>query len=687
MKHLPLQRFRPGWVAMALAALACTALPAAAREPAVGVPAPVQAPHHGSTLFHFFQGQDFAALGALMTSQHFQRLAPHGYEAELLRGGLLLSYGLHREAGRVFDRLIDTQATPAVRDRAWYHLALIRQQRGWLQQAEDALSRISAPLPDGLETPRQLLTAQLLMARGAYGQAAQRLQALAQTLPVGVPDSALAIARFNLGVALVRSGLDTAAAGDRDTVTVESTGAAPNPPLAQGLAMLDTLGQQPAADEEQRSLRDRANLALGLAALRAGQPGRAQAVLQRVRLDSPHASAALLGLGWALAEQGQPQQALAPWTELAERDQAAQRSGNGPTAAMLQARVALPQALADAGAWGPALAHFDQALAQTAHDHHQLQQGIAQLHSGLPMQALLARHADTPIGWFARLDQLPPADQLPHAATLAPVLASHAFQEGFKNWRDLHHLGRHLADWRGRLSAFEDVLATRSQAWAERLPPVQQQQAANGLPTLQARHQALIAALQQAEQHAQVQAFASPAEQALQQRLARAQATLQRLQASADTPTSTVNDANLHLAKQRMARAAGALLWQQTQQFPARLWQSKKALQDSQQALARAQAREDALREAQRSQPAREQALTARITALSLRLEALVPQLQAAADEQQAALQTQAVLALQAQQQQLVATQAQALLARAQLLDRMQLAQRATTPRALEPDR
>ncbi len=95
-----------------------------------------------------------------MVSQHFARLSPHDDEAEVLRGGLFLSYGLHREAGEVFARLIERGAAPPVRDRAWYYLAKIRFQRGRLSEAEDALARIEPPLPGDLEEDRALLQAQ-----------------------------------------------------------------------------------------------------------------------------------------------------------------------------------------------------------------------------------------------------------------------------------------------------------------------------------------------------------------------------------------------------------------------------------------------------------------------------------------------------------------------------------------------
>ena len=126
----------------------------------------VQSPHYGDSLFHFFQGRYFTAVTGLMVSQHFARVAPHDDEAEVLRGGLFLSYGLHREAGDVFARLIERGATPPVRDRAWFYLAKIRYQRGLLAEAEDALGRIEQRLPGELEEDRVLLQANVQMARG-----------------------------------------------------------------------------------------------------------------------------------------------------------------------------------------------------------------------------------------------------------------------------------------------------------------------------------------------------------------------------------------------------------------------------------------------------------------------------------------------------------------------------------------
>src|SRR5271169_2446314 len=92
--------------------LACTTcLPAMAAAPPRHV---VKDPYFGDSLFYFFQQRYFTSVTDLMVSQHFERLRHHVDEAELLRGGLYLSYGLHREAADIFAQLIQKGAKPEV---------------------------------------------------------------------------------------------------------------------------------------------------------------------------------------------------------------------------------------------------------------------------------------------------------------------------------------------------------------------------------------------------------------------------------------------------------------------------------------------------------------------------------------------------------------------------------------------
>jgi hypothetical protein len=599
-------------------------------------PRAVQAPHYGDALFQFFQDRHFGALTTLMVSQHFGRVAPHDDESELLRGGLLLNYGLHREAGAVFAQLIERNAPPAVRDRAWYFVAKMRHQRGLLAEAEDALARIGGPLPGALEGEHQLLRAQLLVARERYAEAAALLEALQQR--PDLPAAAAMVARFNLGVALVRLG-----------------------ETARGQALLAQVGQTPSADEEQRALRDRANVALGFALLQASRPREARVALQRVRLHAASSNKALLGYGWAAAELEDPKLALVPWTELAARDVG--------DAAVLEARIAVPYAWGELGAYATALRHYEQAVADFERERRALDESIAAVRAGTLLDALLAKNAAAGLGDAGGIATLPDGDAVPHRTHLLALLASHGFQEAFRNLHDLQFLQRNLAHWQASLSAFDDLLASRRRAYAERLPAVQQHPRAERIAALRQRRDALAAELARAEAERDAAAYANEGEQALLARITRAREVLARAGAAEGADAAGLAD-----AAERLRRAAGALTWQLMQEFPARSWDAKKALRDGDALLAQAGEREAALARAQQEEPRRHEGFAARIVALGARIAALQSPLAQTELAQRALLQDLAAAELQAQQQRLDLYTAQARLAIAQILDRAQLA-------------
>lgn len=581
----------------------------------------VRDPHYGDVLFQFYQGRYFTSITTLMTSQHFERVPQHADEAEVLRGGLLLSYGLHREAGQIFAQLIERGAAPPVRDRAWYYLAKIRYQRGFLADAETALARIEGPLPGALEEDRGLLQANLLLARADYAAAAEVLNGMTASGTAGP------YARYNLGVALIRSG--------------DSAG---------GSRWLTELGQAPAAGEEARSLRDRANVALGFAALQDERAEDARGHLERVRLTSLHANKALLGFGWAAAALKQPEQALVPWTELAGRD--------ASDAAVLEARIAVPYAYAELGAHGQALTRYEEAIAAFEAEGGRLDESIAAIRGGRLVDGLIERNPGEEMGWFWSIRELP---EMPHASHLTQVLAQHEFQEAFKNYRDLQFLERNLRDWQERLGVFGDMLTTRRQAYATRLPEVRAQAGQTGLAGLQQRSEVLAKELVEAEATADGAAFADARQRALRERL-------QSVRAAIDA--APAGDPELAQAVERYRRVAGALAWELAREHPVRVWEAKKGLVAIERGLTEARGREAALAQAQRDEPARFDAFDVRIRALGPRIDALLPRTVALAREQQAVVQDLAVAELTRQKERLATYTVQARFAVAQLYDR-----------------
>ena len=586
-------------------------------------PTGVQAPHYGDSLFYFFQGRYFTSVTQLMVSQHFERMAPHDDEAEILRGGLFLSYGLHREAGEVFARLIERGAAPSVRDRAWFYLAKIRYQRGLLAEAEAALARIEKPLAGALQDDRVLLQANVLMARGQYADAIKILDAVAKG-----PGSSSYV-RYNLGVALVRGG-----------------------DLARGTAVLDEVGKLPATSEEFRSLRDKANVALGFAALQDGRGEPARGYLERVRLSGLESNKALLGFGWAAAAQGKMKSALVPWSELAGRDTT--------DAAVLEARLAVPYALADLGADGRALELYQAAIVAFDEESANLDRSVAAIREGRLLDGLVARNPGEEMGWFWNIAELPDLQDLPHGRRLAQLLATHEFQESFKNYRDLLFVARNLQQWRDSLAVLRDMLDNRRRGFSERLPEVNARERELKVSERAELQRTLLAELERAERELDVAAFATPRERELQVRLDRVRETI----------ALGAGQPEVDAARDRYRRVAGALLWQQNDQFAARLWNAKKGMQELQRQVALAGQRDAALAQAQRDEPARLDEFERRIEALGARVEAMVPRVDALAQEQRVAVQELAAAVLMRQKERLADYGAQARFAVAQIYDR-----------------
>ncbi len=629
-----------------ISAVAAAALvgPASAAESAAN-PTPakhaLKDPHYGDTLFHFYQDHYFSAVTSLMVSQHFDRVSHHGDEAELLRGGLLLSYGLHREAGEIFTRLIDQGTTPSVRDRAWFYLAKIRYQRSLMTEAADAADRINGHLPPELEEDRGLLIAHLLMARGDYAEAANFLDGMTMQTEAGI------YTRYNLGIALIRSGDTT-----RGTAILDQIGRSPTPPVAFIAGAGASKSPAGPSTDEYRSLRDQANVALGFNALQNNEPAAARSYLERVRLTGMHANKALLGFGWAAAELKQPAQALVPWNELVQRD--------ASDAAALEARIAVPYALAELKAYGPSLDGYNAAIAAFERERTWLDESITAIRAGKLVEGLMEINPGEEMGWFWNIRELP---EMPHAGHLAPVLAQHEFQEAFKNYRDLHFLRKNLERWQDSLVVFGDMLANRRQAFAERLPEIRKRAGDIGLNALQDRETALATELAQVETEADGSAFADERQRELLERLQRVRDALEAAEPSPE----------IEAARKRYRLVAGALTWQLGQEFPARLWITQQAMQASQATLAEARQRDMALAQAQRDEPIRFDDFGARISALGPRLQVLMPRVAALSDEQRKALQEIAVAELDRQKERLTEYTIQARFAVAQLYDRASL--------------
>jgi predicted negative regulator of RcsB-dependent stress response len=164
--------------------------------------------HYGDVLFYSYQDDYFDSITRLLAARELQRLPNTQGEAELLLGGLYLSLGEHVEAGNIFEKLLNSNTSEAVRNKAWFYLGKVWYQRGYLQESERALRQVSDKIQPRISAERYMLLAQLMLREQRYDDAIAALNAWH-----GPPDWT-AYAQFNLGVALVRTGRRSTRSGE-----------------------------------------------------------------------------------------------------------------------------------------------------------------------------------------------------------------------------------------------------------------------------------------------------------------------------------------------------------------------------------------------------------------------------------------------------------------------------------------
>jgi len=603
------------WVLLAVALLPHQARAAGKKsEPTV-----VQDAHYGEVLFYFYQGEYFPAIVRLLAAQQQSQLDNHADESELLLGGLYLSYGHHLYAAEIFERLLANNVEPEIRDRTWFFLAKIWHQRGYLSESQDALNNIQAELPDALESERHMLQAQILIDEGEYDQAIALLQAWK-----GKTEWA-SYAKFNLGVAMVRSGRANAA-----------------------VQILDDLGNLDPYNEELSSLRDKANLALGYAFLQDGQPIAAKSPLQRVRLAGPFSNKALLGVGWADAEIDNYRRALVPWMELRGRDLL--------DPAVQESMLAIPYAMAKLDSISQAADHYLNAVEAFYEETNRIDRTIDHIETGALLDEFLERDPLETTGWYWKLEELPEG---PESRYLFHLLATHSFQEGLKNYRDLGYLRRNLEDWKKNIGVYRNMLDTRELAYNERLPRIEDSLARADLDSMVSRKLEFDARLNSIEQSGDVLALATKQEFELWGEII----ALER------TPSLAADIPEAQEVRDKIKLLKGVLQWDLDREFKSRLWKIRRDVQQTGQALVDTQRVRRNVDETMRNEPSTFEGFNARVDGLNPRIEALKFQVDAAMGRQRAFLQSIAVEELRAQQQRLNTYSVQARFALAAIYD------------------
>lgn len=564
----------------------------------------VEDPHFGEVIYYFYQQKFFSSLTHVLAARQLNRVSHHAEEAELLQGGLYLSYGLHTEAAGIFQRLIEHGASPQVRDRAWFFIAKIRYQRGYNHAAVAALKKIQHALPPDLEAERKVLLANLLIGQEKYAEAIKLLKTVKGRAEWS------AYGQYNVGVALIKYAESSSHLSQS---------------AAEGVQLLSKVGGMPGHSEEMRALRDKANLALGYYFLQQGDAVRSRTYLNEVRIDGPLSNKALLGAGWGYSMEGRHEDSLTPWAELRQRDVM--------DTAVQESLLAMPYAFSQLGAYRQALQHYQSAIAIYTQELARLDAAIISIREGSLSASILQQGADDEAGWFWRMNRLPGAVE---SRYLLQLMSSNEFQESFKNYRDLRFLQSNLRAWASDMRVFSDILATRRNAYRQRLPAVRAIQERADIGGLRHRHDYLVTVLDRLETRPDTFELASQRQVQLLNRLARVEHRLLALQDKTDTGTE----------KDRHRLYSGILRWDIAGESVQKLWETRKSLRESDADIDRLDGQKALLERARITAQRSFEGYDERIQALRWKIDMLLSRLSGQVAKQESHLEQMAVAEL-----------------------------------------
>jgi len=396
---------------------------------------------YGWALYEYHQGNALEALTQLAVAREQGGIEGHGDHPALVEGGLMLSWGMTREASRLFTELLGADGAGStlsadVRNQVWFYLGKVFYLEGDHELASENLERVDgdilAKANHNLFREWIYLQARLAMMSARLGDETELASLHAQLEDTDIWSLYL---RYNSAVSSLAAG---------DAVAAE----------AELQALISLIDQSTDSDEpeaERQGLLSRARLSLARLYLRGNQFDAALRVLGEMPLNGVFADQALFDYAVAAAGQGRPERALDALDTLAKRDLFLPWRQQVPFArAYVLEQMNRPES---------ALPAF-----QKAADHYQSRiEELDKIRDRLSEESLMAqldfsRDSDGILtDSYGRL-RVQPVD-----FGMAEVLASETFQQALAELNELYRMQSFIAERQSRFESFRIMLETREQ--------------------------------------------------------------------------------------------------------------------------------------------------------------------------------------------------------------------------------
>ncbi len=405
---------------------------------------------YGVALYEYHQGNAFAALTRLNLANSGDGIAGHGDHPLLVEGGLMLAYGMTREARKLFNELLaESDVSPETRNQAWFYLGKVFWLERDFEAASDGLGRVDGEL---LEESDEALFHEWVYLRGQLALSADpaRGAAVQEALDQLPPTSPWRwYLEYNSAVQRLSEGQAEKAIDDLQSLLNDET-------------ELEGLSEE--ANAERGALEQQARLTLGRLYLGQDRFDAAMKVLADIPLNGMLSDQALYDYAVAASRLEQHGLALQALKTLEGRPLF--------TPWLQQIPYARAFTLEQMGRRADAFEAYRQASARYAELDRQLaaeQQGLTEerlisalhfLREGIEAGSEPA--TQPALGQAAMLtDAYGRVRVRPQNFSLAELLAQEPFQLTLRDLHELYRLKRSLGQWRDQLDSFELMLQTR----------------------------------------------------------------------------------------------------------------------------------------------------------------------------------------------------------------------------------
>ncbi|TQV77076.1 hypothetical protein FLL45_03740 [Aliikangiella marina] len=506
---------------------------------------------YGGILFDYYRGETIDALNGILVAQKRDLLPNHSQSARLLSGVIYLDLGMLSHAQEIFnDLLTEEELQSGLLSRIEFYLGKLHYRQSDFAKAEFRLSRILNALDSDLKDDALIMLSNIAIYADKKEQARAWLQQIST-------DSKLsAISQYNLGILWLREQK-----------------------VQQAAPLLTTIHPEFTEDKVVKSLQDKAHVALGYYHLSQKEFEKAREYLFKVRLESPQANKAMLGVGWSYGEDGNYNRALSHWTELAK--------GDIRDVAVQEAYLAVPFAYQRLNSMQLSLEKYVDASNVFQNQIELIDDLMTQIQEGDLLERFVNNIVTNQFASIADESGIQDSKLFgdKYDYYLYELVSQHQFNEGFRSYQKLGKLAQILDRWEEALPTFSDILTTNELRFAERIPVIDQYLAEGAFEKFQSQLAVFDEDIKALKNNEKMHLIATKEQLKLHKRISGLFEKLERI------PEDMLSPGQVVMAK----RARGILQWQMEEGKVAKIWQLEKIARDIRRVLSEMEARKISL--------------------------------------------------------------------------------------------